>query len=286
VEALRRNWPELWGCLAGLCAIQNHRPHRAAEMMEYAELLPGFDRTFAPFWVVYTEALHLLGEHWQELEMARRARRVQPWLLSLLDVELRAAAALGQVDRVEQLLEDSLSFPPERWRSRGMRPVMAALELRAHGLAEAARVVATGATDWIRARPLDDADPYALGRALYCAERWEEALRVFRTLYRTEPQEVTHPGCLGTVYARLGDRRLALSMDCLLATLTAGRLRGTHTLWRAKIAAILGEADQALALLRHALEEGRPFGAWLHREMDFESLCESTEFKALAEVSG
>jgi hypothetical protein len=58
-------------------------------------------------------------------------------------------------------------------------------------------------------------------------------------------------------------------------------LFGHPILWRARIAALTGESDSAVSLLRNAISEGlfpldvtQGFGyaMWLHRDIDFEGL--------------
>lgn len=39
--------------------------------------------------------------------------------------------------------------------------------------------------------------------------------------------------------------------------------------WRAAAAAIVGDQDAAVALLRQAVAHGMEFGPWLHRDPDF-----------------
>jgi hypothetical protein len=66
-------------------------------------------------------------------------------------------------------------------------------------------------------------------------------------------------GARGVVAARLNDRATALREDSVLAAWSADRFpRGRQTLWRAHIAAALGDAERAIDLLVLALDEGVP----------------------------
>ncbi|MCK4557647.1 MAG: hypothetical protein KAU47_09025, partial [Candidatus Aminicenantes bacterium] len=58
-------------------------------------------------------------------------------------------------------------------------------------------------------------------------------------------------------------------------------LYGDHTYSRACIASLLGEQEQAVELLREAFAQGRPYGAYLHRDMDLEPLREYPPFQEL-----
>ena len=63
-------------------------------------------------------------------------------------------------------------------------------------------------------------------------------------------------GRLGTLAARRGDLDEALRYSGLLENLDMPYLFGRHTLWRARIAALLGEKEHAMRLLKQALEQG------------------------------
>lgn len=63
-------------------------------------------------------------------------------------------------------------------------------------------------------------------------------------------------------------------------------LFGRHTLWRARIAAVLNERSDALTLLREAFAQGEAYGAWLHADAAFESLRGDAGFRELLEPKG
>lgn len=83
--------------------------------------------------------------------------------------------------------------------------------------------------------------------------------------------------------ARRGDAGPARATEAELSRL-AGRWRfGEQTVWRARIAAVLGEEEHSLRLLRQALAEGQ--GAQLlyhlHVLRDFDALRARRAFRAL-----
>ena len=63
-------------------------------------------------------------------------------------------------------------------------------------------------------------------------------------------------------------------------------LRGANTLWRARIAAVLGDRGEAVRLLGQAIDDGRPYGLWLHRDPDFEALRSFPPFEELVRPRG
>lgn len=61
---------------------------------------------------------------------------------------------------------------------------------------------------------------------------------------------------------------------------------GAHTLWRARIAAALGEREQAVTLLRSACNEGQAYASWYHRNPDLVVLAEYPPFQELMRPKG
>ena len=72
--------------------------------------------------------------------------------------------------------------------------------------------------------------------------------------------------------ARLGDRAEALRISVGLTGLNDTYDFGRDVYWQACIAALLGEREQAMVLLRESFARGRSFTDQLHRDMDLEPL--------------
>ena len=68
--------------------------------------------------------------------------------------------------------------------------------------------------------------------------------------------------------------------------LTRKYLHGDPSHARARIAAALGDRQQAVALLQRAFAEGRPFDMDVHQNMDFESLRDYPPFPDLLKPKG
>ncbi len=60
------------------------------------------------------------------------------------------------------------------------------------------------------------------------------------------------------------------------------------TLERARIAALLGDREEAMTLLQQAIDKAANygFGVWLHRDMDFESLRDYPPFQEFTRPKG
>jgi len=251
-------------------AIWANRPREAVDALRQLDpklgLIPVHAR--ADF---LTTARHMLGEHRRELNEAREFRIRHPSLSTVL-WEVRALAALGRVPEVERLLHHTLSLPPQPGWTPADVMRGAAVELRAHGHADAAARAFEQALSWYASRPAEAGLPHrwSLARTLYEAERWPEARAVFEGLAVEWPEDVHVLGHLGTLAARSAQRDEAERISAALAASTQPYLRGSHTLWRARISAQLGQSERARHLLREALAQGQPHGLWLHTDQDLE----------------
>ena len=247
-------------------------------------------------WAVGTEACHMLKDHRRELREARRARKQHPDLPLAVSVELRALAAVGRIRDVKELLDQCLSLAPQPgWWNWGSLADLAALELQAHGYPAAANEAFRWSLDWYRRRIVEpeasQRHQYGLARTLYWAGQWQEARHHFARLFAEAPADLDRMGYLGAIAAREGDRIEALRISHEVAAFTRPHpLFGHPTLWRARIAAILGERDEALSLAREAIGQGlmpldvaHGFGCamWLHHDPDFEALRDYAPFEAL-----
>ncbi len=226
-------------------------------------------------------AHHWVGEYEQELRAAGLGRQRYPGAAGPRVNTVRALAALGRLDDVTRAVDGASTLSGE---APAQVIVAAAEELRAHGHREAAAAVASRAVEWYQARAGTGTDPRArrlLGEALYRAEQWNEAHEVFTALAKAGPDDVRAQGYLGALAARAGETAVAEQISGALSRLDRPRLFGEHWYWRARIAAVLGRKDAAVALLQQAFAEGKHYDLTLHREMDFESLRGDAAFEAL-----
>ena len=107
---------------------------------------------------------------------------------------------------------------------------------------------------------------------------------VLRTVQR--PDIPAWLGRVGVLAARLGDNDQALLIDEQLAAINKPYLYGSPTLYRARIAAVLGERQRAVSLLSNAFTEGLSYGIWLHLDIDFETLHDYPAFQELLRPKG
>lgn len=231
-----------------------------------------------------TRSLHLLGDYTREVEESRRAQEYEPGNALYAQDEVRARAGLGDVPGITKAIDRILATPVTS-ANPAMVMERAARELRVHGHGAASLQIANRGIDWLaggqRAGVADVSQRAVLARLLYLAERWPEAEALFVRLAAERPESIEYIGYLGAIAARQLDRRRAASFDLRLQQGTAKEGYGAHLYWRAVIAALLGERDRAVALLRDAFGQGHDRGLRIHASPEFEALRDFPPFAAL-----
>jgi tetratricopeptide (TPR) repeat protein len=287
------------------------RPHEAVEILR--RLDPERDLGWLPDSgkVLYRRDLavpyHALGDYRSELRVARDLVRKAPNRLASINLESRALAGLGKtsdvLDRVERawrLPSDPLMFYPLANLTWGRSALVntpgrlcyeAALELQAHGQPEAARTAAERAVSWYRAQPSEQRSQpeycYTLARALELLGQYSEADSLIQALTAEDPGNVDYQGVLGVLAARRGNRAEAPPIDQALAGLSQPYLTGFPAYYRAEIAAVLGDRERAVELLRDAIAHGA-VDPWehLHSEPAFAALHGYPPFDELLRPKG
>lgn len=252
-----------------VAAIAANEPREALDVLLQLDPTAGMLRDNPRYWDWRTTARHLLGEHRQELADVRVSHAHHAFRRTHLLHEIRARAALGQVDEVDRLLHEAVSTAGARSPGDVLRT--AALELRAHGQPDGAANVAARLALEYRSRPADE-QTTARALALYEVGLPAEAAALLDLQPDRGAQSATSLALRGLLAARRGDREAAVETSRQLATDARLQRRGAATLWRARIAAALDDEDAALRLLGEAFEQGLQHGLWLHTDPDLAPL--------------
>jgi tetratricopeptide (TPR) repeat protein len=244
---------------------------------------------WAPYWNVVTAAHHLLGNQERELELASEGYQLNPDRMLMLAWNVRALAGLGRWDEIRPLLARAGSIRGPDRMTAGTVMLMGARELRRHGHSDEARACLEEALQWVSSKASDGSNSASLpafrAEVLYelgalqqnqglevAATALRQARLEFEALAKGAPENPSFLGHLGGIYARLGEVAGAREMSDSLRGLDRPYLRGQHTYWRARIAALLGEEDEAVRLLWQSVGEGVPFGLGMHANPDLEPL--------------
>jgi tetratricopeptide (TPR) repeat protein len=245
-------------------------------------------------WTNYCGLLHTLGDYEEERSVARRERENLPaGELPLREAEARALAALGDLETFHRRLVELEALGSEGL-ALGQAYLRLALELRAHGHAEASRELSERALGWYAGLPeeMRSGRPARLLRSdlLYVDERWADAEEISTALVEgADGADLMEAiGRLGAAAARLGDTAGAEAALHQLDALAAipGAPPGRATLLRARIVSLQGERERAVELLRQAFAGGQAFGIWLHRDMDLEPLRGYPRYEQLVAPAG
>jgi hypothetical protein len=274
----------------GVAAAVNH-PREALELAD-SLVIPESQQVRVPQWHFgnVAAAQHMLGEHQAELETARAGREVWPAYLPTLEYEVRALAALGRVDTLQARLDEAIALTAEGGVTPGEVARTAAQELVAHGYPDAASDVLDRALSWHRGSAESEGaskgGPWDWAQTRYLAGDLEGAKAILDSLSSASPESVEPLGYLGAIAARQGDTARAREISGQLEARRQPYVRGRHTLWRARIAALLGEQERAVALLREAFAQGQGYGTWVHADPDLRSLWAYGPFQELLRPKG
>ena len=171
-----------------------------------------------------------------------------------------------------------------------------ALELRYHGYRRESEPAIDDAVRWfeerLERRSDDPEHERIFGASLYAAERWQQASSVFERLEEIMPAEPDVLGHLGLLAARRGDERSAAGYSAELEQV--GRedhySRAKTWVYRARIAAVLGDRSRAVSHLKRAFDEGLGYqpspGISRQYRLDFESMVDYAPYQELLRPKG
>ena len=234
-------------------------------------------------------ALHNLGEHERELEVSHRSIAAFPQRVGPLASELYALAALGRTEEVLKKVDAILAV---RGGSDGDPVTIAAAtagELLWHGKADAARAVAARALGAVGSgapllRTVYDVAAGEVMNAAVIAGKLDEAERLLAIqMPAPGPGQVAWRGVLA---ARRGDSTAARGFAARLAAMKSPYVRGGTLYGRARIAAALGEKEQAVNLLRSAFADGLTYDGTVHGLPEFAAMRDYPPFVQLMTPKG
>jgi DNA-binding SARP family transcriptional activator/TolB-like protein len=287
---------------AAAAANWANRPERAISLLERVDpavdLAWSTDTTHFVYWSGLTEALHRLGRHREELAAADRMPLGAP--LSRIWLRGTALACLSRPAAVLALLDSALALQVETVGDIGLAPFTdgrpqytetpawvanwISRELAVHGDTAAARQAAARAVAWYRSRPPEERSTYeerlVAAWSLEMLGAYADASRIARQLVDEDSTNVDFRGELAGLAAERGDTALADSLDRWLAAQSVARVSWTASVYRARVAVLLGRRDSAVARTREALDEGA-WPGWFHQEPAIALLRDRADFRAL-----
>jgi len=288
---------------AASAALWADRPERALNLLRQidprSDLSWSSDSTHFAYWSDYTEALHLLGRHDEELAIADQvspgAPLIRAWLRG------RALSALSRPAELLALIDTALTLPVETANDIGLAPytdgrpqysatpawvaVYIARELAVHGNPTTARQVAARALGWYRARSANERSTFeerlVAAMSLDMIGANAEAESGLRTLLHEDTANVDYKGLIGSLAAERGDTALADSVDSWLARRTGDQVSWSASYYRTRNDALLGRRSDAVARLREAIDKGA-WPMYLHEDPALTGVRDSRASVAVA----
>jgi serine/threonine-protein kinase len=256
--------------VGGIMALEAFRPREALRLLTPLESrkdeLTGSPRHMYPDFL--TIAYHELGDYARELAINGGGG---------------ALAGLGRVAEARASVKAMLANNDPKVAQ------CLSLELRAHGHAGAAREAMGDVVSWYQAHPetpsVDQEGPPCLWLSLsafYYVGDWDRARADYERLATGDKTRVGAWAGLGALAARRGDRVEVARIDRRLAHPI--NLPGTAAYARARMAAILGDRDKAVALLRLAFKSGIRGRMYIHYDPDFESIRDYPPYRELMRI--
>lgn len=289
VSAARRN-DEFFGLnldqVRGLLWL--NRPQEAIEVLARIDTTDVLSGGRPGYWRLLHDAHHMLGQYERALDAGVRARAKYANDAGALQIDLPTLAALGRTGELEARL-DELAGLAGRGELAIMDDMLEAIyELRAHGHTDASRAMLQRLSERLL-NPGPDRSPgyrVRLAAVLCLEERWNQAGEQVEALLAAGDSNVEVLGLLGVISARRGDRESALGISAQLRDMDRRYMFGVNSMARARIAAALGEPDEAVALVRDALAGGYRHSLALHRDAYLEPLRDYPPYQELTRPRG
>ena len=273
---------DMWAMQAGAEANAINRP---AEAVGYLRLVPNesvLRVEWPPYWVNLITSFYMLGDHRRELKATREARQLFPQSWGFFQAEIRALAALGRMNELRRLIDQSHAFPGTGTGTPSGCIRTAAIELHANGHLEEAASLFEEALSWYQNQPSEEQDIYRSSIALthYWADHRDEAWAIYHQFYEDGSRNEGDIRALGCLAARNSDEETANHYFDELGALEVHEMeKGGIIYHQAAIAASLDEPERAMSLLRQAFQAGFGFSPELLRDIDFDPIRDFPPFQ-------
>ena len=277
------SWVSLW--LTAYHGIFVGRPRETIALLTIAKPPAGW----VAHWTAFAGAYHEVGDHTNELRIARQALVVYPGRPAILQSEIGALAAQGDASGVRAIVDSVARASTDTTWIAGQLMLRGALELRAHGHETDAAALLDQARSSLASRSPDGTQtPRALRRIaaeVFFASRQFDSAQARYTRLAAEDTGVMLRARVASAAAGRGDTATAKRMSDSLSRVVIPYSYG-EVYWRATIAASLGDKEGAVRLINEALAAGARKMPEIHRLEEFQSLHGYGPFEAILRPKG
>ena len=240
--------------ISARAAIPINHPREAVETLERL----GWKKPhISGYYADLAGALHQLGRHERELEVAQLYRQRYAGSLRPAEALVRALSALGRVDEVRRVVTSSLSkVSIEPAATPHTVALGAARELVAHGHPDAGRRIADDLAEWLRQRPASEERDSLVATALLAAGRFASAYPLAKRLLAADSANLAYLTLVAVSAAAMNDSAEVWRVSRTLAEMRLPGPEGALRYGQAAIAAALGQPARAVTLLREAMRNG------------------------------
>ena len=238
--------------------------------LEYYEKMIVPDPTNVMFWYGKAVALMVRGNYEDALEYYEIMIDRDPTNVMLWYGKAVALMARGNYKGARESYEMAIKLEPENadfWNNKGVALMMS----DNHDAARESYVMA------IKLDPTIAVLWHNKGLALRALGRHEDALKSYEKAIELDPEDPTIRTSLAALYRNLG-RKTECAEQCELAR---QYIKNKNEYNRAWFEAVCGSADEALNLLRAALEKKQANPDWTRRDLDLDILHDDPRFWAL-----
>jgi pentatricopeptide repeat protein len=266
-------------------ALDDHRPREVLSCLERLERTQHDKSWRADCWNLMMHAYHELGEYREALQLIDRMRVEFPEDPLLERYQMRQWAALGDIDRVNALMDLRIRKSSE-WYPAGEDMLWIGEELRGHGHRAAGKGLCERGIAWFASQPTrrQTNSRWTVAQLLYCAERWDQARVVFEDIAPNDsPWLGLFSGIdirvrLAAIAARRGDSAEVARMDRWFA---ARDTIPRAAYGRAVLASFRGDWVHALAFFQFGWDRGEPGQEEAHYDPVMETLRDYPPIRAL-----
>lgn len=274
----------------GLTATITNRPAEAIVALGRVNTAVGWGRRWAArIELLLSRAYHQLGDHDPELRWARRARATEPNAGWTRLAEVRALAALHRFEEAKRAADEGAALPETRNTWEAFIPgdflFESGREFRAHGAPELGQRLIERAAEWYGGPPASEAASrgrrLGLASALYALNRLDDARNVYSALLEKDSTDIVACGGLGLIAQRQNNPAEAARLLNRLQEESRPYLFGVPRFLQARIAAVGGDRERAVAYLHQARQEGTSRIYNFHLEEDLDSLQDYPAYRDL-----